>query len=139
MSSHQPNLRRCLGHQGVFNKCVTAAQEQTPRSHPEASSGGAHVTFAGLQRVSQEEGSTTYILFTSHLCQPVYSQVIFPGGGVNHIHPIHVPCPSVYIFSSHLMDRRRGQPRTCLFSTRFSPLTLACAGPATTKVAKTTA
>ncbi|KAL4920935.1 hypothetical protein BDW62DRAFT_198385 [Aspergillus aurantiobrunneus] len=28
-SSHEPSLRRCLGHYGVFKKCMTAAQENT--------------------------------------------------------------------------------------------------------------
>lgn len=28
-SSHEPSLRRCLGHHGVFRKCMTAATQET--------------------------------------------------------------------------------------------------------------
>ncbi|KAJ0416570.1 hypothetical protein BJY00DRAFT_230025 [Aspergillus carlsbadensis] len=50
-SSHQPNLRRCLGHHGVFIKCVSATQEHTPPSRREASN-GRHVAFAKPQRTA---------------------------------------------------------------------------------------
>jgi hypothetical protein len=47
-SSHQPNLRRCLGHHGLLIKCVSATQEHTPPS-PRKASSGRHVTFAESQ------------------------------------------------------------------------------------------
>ncbi|KAL3442084.1 hypothetical protein BJX65DRAFT_287544 [Aspergillus insuetus] len=50
-SSHQPNLRRCLGHHGLLIKCVSATQEHTPPSSRDASS-GRHVTFAKPQRAT---------------------------------------------------------------------------------------
>jgi hypothetical protein len=48
-SSHQPNLRRCLGHHGLLIKCVFATQEHTAPS-PLKASGGPHVTFSEPQR-----------------------------------------------------------------------------------------
>ncbi|KAL2828800.1 hypothetical protein BJY01DRAFT_228282 [Aspergillus pseudoustus] len=54
VSSQEPNLRRYLGHQGVFIKCITAAHEHSSSSSPRAASGGAHVTtFAQPRRVPE--------------------------------------------------------------------------------------
>lgn len=33
-SSHEPSLRRCLGHHGVFRKCMTAASQEDSSTQP---------------------------------------------------------------------------------------------------------
>ncbi|KAL5343448.1 hypothetical protein BJX70DRAFT_354190 [Aspergillus crustosus] len=43
VSSHEPSLRRCLGHHGVFKRCVTATEE---------TSNGTNTTPAPSKKVS---------------------------------------------------------------------------------------
>lgn len=43
-SSHEPSLRRCLGHHGVFRKCMTAAIQEDSSTQPRPFQADTHKT-----------------------------------------------------------------------------------------------
>jgi hypothetical protein len=91
----------------IFPSYLSTRRGQALTSYPHPISVSLYIPKSSLE----QKGSSTYVLSTSHLCQPIYSQVISPPEGVKHLHTIHIPPPSAYIFPSHLYSRR-GQALT---------------------------